>query len=115
MNANFLLLHFCTSAQAATELLDAERATLFIVDEEAKELWSRVAGGTSQEIRLPMTQGLAGEAAVKRRTCTQYEEGRVYMFNRLCIGVHGLCMGKRRTRREESISFTTCSVNATHM
>jgi hypothetical protein len=54
--------------QAATELLDAERATLFIVDEEAKELWSRVAGGTSQEIRLPMTQGLAGEAAVKRRT-----------------------------------------------
>eukprot|EP00980_Cylindrotheca_fusiformis_P014826 scaffold4031_cov135-Cylindrotheca_fusiformis.AAC.13 len=38
----------------------AERTTLFMLDEEKKELWSRVATGTSEIIKLPATQGIAG-------------------------------------------------------
>src|SRR5205807_2906380 len=33
-------------AQATTQLLDADRATIFIVDREKNEIWSRVALGT---------------------------------------------------------------------
>ena len=46
----------------ATELLDAERSTLFLHDTETNELWSRVAEGVSEkEIRFPATAGIAGE------------------------------------------------------
>ena len=42
----------------ATDLFDAQRATLFLVDERANELWSLVAGGTTDEIRFPMGSGI---------------------------------------------------------
>ena len=46
----------------ATELLDAERGTLFLYDPRADELWSRVAQGLdSKEIRIPSNVGIAGE------------------------------------------------------
>jgi adenylate cyclase len=46
---------------AATELLDAERSTLFVHDPEKKELWSRLADGlTMREIRIPESAGVAG-------------------------------------------------------
>lgn len=44
-----------------TETLDAERATLFMVDKEKNELWSRI--GTkikNKEIRFPASEGIAG-------------------------------------------------------
>jgi CheY-like chemotaxis protein len=47
-----------------TETLDAERATLFMVDKEKNELWSRI--GTrikSKEIRFPASDGIAGWVA----------------------------------------------------
>jgi adenylate cyclase len=48
---------------AATQLLDAERSTLFIYDPSKDELWSRVAEGTEQrQIRIPANAGLAGAA-----------------------------------------------------
>ena len=44
-------------------LLNADRCSLFIVDEAEKELWTRVAVGVDDTIRLPMTNaGLTGEA-----------------------------------------------------
>jgi len=44
-----------------TELLQAERSTLFLYDAEHDELWSRVAEGIEQrEIRFPATSGIAG-------------------------------------------------------
>lgn len=47
-----------------SEILDADRASLFLLDSEKKELWSKVAQGTKMaEIRFPMTAGLAGHAA----------------------------------------------------
>src|SRR5215472_13831238 len=46
---------------AATQLLDAERSTLFVYDSSTDELWSRVAEGTEQrQIRIPANAGIAG-------------------------------------------------------
>lgn len=46
---------------ASADLLDAERASLFVHDPEAGELWSRVtAGGEVEEIRFPDDTGIAG-------------------------------------------------------
>ncbi|MBV6512905.1 MAG: hypothetical protein FMNOHCHN_02423 [Ignavibacteriaceae bacterium] len=49
----------------ATDALNAERATLFIVDKKKRELWSRTGIGIEkQEIRFPMDRGIAGEVAL---------------------------------------------------
>src|SRR5208282_3722762 len=51
--------------RATTQLLDAERSTLFIYDPRKDELWSRVAEGTEQrQIRIPANAGIAGAAFV---------------------------------------------------
>ncbi|HYP36378.1 MAG TPA: GAF domain-containing protein [Stellaceae bacterium] len=50
---------------AATQLLDAERSTLFVYDPSTDELWSRVAEGTEhRQIRLPANAGIAGAAFI---------------------------------------------------
>ncbi len=47
-----------------TSLMEAERSTLFLVDEERGELWSKVTQGIlNQEIRLDLGQGIAGWVA----------------------------------------------------
>lgn len=48
------------------ELLGADRTTVFLIDEDHKELWSLVAkneGDGSLEIRIPISQGIAGQVA----------------------------------------------------
>lgn len=52
-------------AGAATDLLDAERATLYVVDEARHEIWSRaVTQGEFRELRLPIDgPGLAAAVA----------------------------------------------------
>jgi phosphoserine phosphatase RsbU/P len=43
---------------------DAERGTLFLVDEKSSEIWSLIAHGLEkQEIRLPLGKGIAGHVA----------------------------------------------------
>ena len=51
----------------AMELLDAERATLFLYEEETDELVSRIAA-EEDEIRVPADRGLAGAAAKSGET-----------------------------------------------
>jgi serine phosphatase RsbU (regulator of sigma subunit) len=49
---------------AATSHVGATRGTVYVCDEDRRELWSRVtAGGERLEIRLPYGQGLAGSVA----------------------------------------------------
>ncbi len=48
--------------QAAPEVLGCERASVFLYDRPANELYSKLATGV-QEIRLPADRGIAGEAA----------------------------------------------------
>ena len=45
-----------------TEVMEAERSTLFLIDEEKGELWSRIAQ-RAEEIRLPIGRGIAGTVA----------------------------------------------------
>eukprot|EP01135_Chromosphaera_perkinsii_P010537 Nk52_evm47s2152 gene=Nk52_evmTU47s2152 len=50
--------------QAARELVDADRCTLFLVDEATDELWSKIKGPNGLfEIRVPKAVGIAGHAA----------------------------------------------------
>src|ERR1700694_3835089 len=50
--------------QSAARVVEADRCTLFLVDRDRGELWSKVAQGVSmKEIRLPMGIGIAGAVA----------------------------------------------------
>ncbi|HLC26178.1 MAG TPA: ATP-binding protein [bacterium] len=51
-------------AVETTKVTGAERSTLFLVDWDRKEIWSKVAlGMASQEIRFPLNKGVAGYVA----------------------------------------------------
>ena len=75
-----LLLQIIATTTAA---LDADRSTLFVLDRQRQELWSKVAQGDGlTEIRLPVGTGLAGWAAAQGETINladAYEDSR---FNR---------------------------------
>jgi sigma-B regulation protein RsbU (phosphoserine phosphatase) len=43
--------------------LHVERGTLYFVDDQKKEIWTKIAGELSTEIRLPIGKGLAGTVA----------------------------------------------------
>lgn len=50
----------------SSELLDAERATLYLLDAEKGELWSKIAEGmgrAERTIRMPLGRGIAGYVA----------------------------------------------------
>ena len=50
--------------EQVSKLLDADRASLYLVDHDRKELWTKVAQGLDvQEIRVPMDKGIAGHVA----------------------------------------------------
>jgi adenylate cyclase len=52
--------------QTTSRIISAERSTLFLHDVKTDSLWSLVAEGLgTKEIRMPATQGLAGEAFQK--------------------------------------------------
>ncbi len=49
----------------AESQVEAERGSLFLVDEKAEEIWSLIAHGLEkQEIRLPLGKGIAGHVAM---------------------------------------------------
>ncbi len=52
------------------ELLNADRTTIFLLDEEKNELYTTIAkgdGGGSLEIRIPADKGIAGEVATFKK------------------------------------------------
>ncbi|HEY9696473.1 MAG TPA: adenylate/guanylate cyclase domain-containing protein [Trichocoleus sp.] len=52
------------------ELLNADRSTIFLLDDEKDELWSIMAkdeNGSNLELRLPKTVGIAGEVATSKQ------------------------------------------------
>lgn len=50
----------------AKQVLEADRCTIWIVDREKQQLWTRVAHGlqTGQTLRMPMGTGIAGQVAL---------------------------------------------------
>ncbi|MBN2358799.1 MAG: GAF domain-containing protein [Deltaproteobacteria bacterium] len=53
-------------AEASRRVVEADRCTLYIYDREAGELWSKIAHGESQKIRLAIGKGIAGFVARTR-------------------------------------------------
>ena len=51
-------------AQEATRLMDADRASIFLLDRQTNELWSKVALGSDEVLRFDARLGIAG-AVVK--------------------------------------------------
>ena len=49
--------------QEAAKVVEADRCSLFLLDAERNELWSRVAQGAQKEIRFPVGSGIAGTVA----------------------------------------------------
>jgi adenylate cyclase len=53
-----------TTTMHANELVQADRCTVFLVDEKKQQLWS-VSTDSGKEIRIPKTMGIAGECAME--------------------------------------------------
>jgi GAF domain-containing protein len=51
---------FETIMEEGHTMIGAERATLFMLDEDSGELWSRVATGTKGIIKVPKSAGIVG-------------------------------------------------------
>src|SRR5499426_3251120 len=51
-------------ADEATKHVDAERATIFILDKDKNELWAKVALGVENTIRFDSRLGIAGAALI---------------------------------------------------
>jgi sigma-B regulation protein RsbU (phosphoserine phosphatase) len=67
-----------TIVEATCEVLDCDRATIFLYDAATEELYSRVAKGVDA-IRFPADRGIAGQAA-KERACVNVPDA--YADNR---------------------------------
>ena len=60
-------------AREATRLMEADRATIFLLDREKQEMWSKVALGSEEVLRFDARLGIAGAVALTGQT-TNVEE-----------------------------------------
>src|SRR5271166_6287398 len=51
-------------AREAIDFLDCDRASIFLLDRERNELWSKVALGSEEILRFDAERGIAGRAAL---------------------------------------------------
>jgi hypothetical protein len=66
LSHNFVLIEVLENViEAARNALNADRGTVFLYDARRSELYSSVASG--EEIRFPVSAGIAGECARTRR------------------------------------------------
>ena len=68
-------------AREATSLLDCDRASIFLLDRERNELWSKVALGSDEILRFDARRGIAGNAALTGDTINvrdAYSDPRFY-------------------------------------
>jgi HD-GYP domain-containing protein (c-di-GMP phosphodiesterase class II) len=91
---------------SAAEVVDADRCTLFILDREKQELWSKVSQRAEGVIRVAVGVGIAGTVAQSNKSLNipdAYCDGR---FNRNIDAATGyrtssiLCVPMRSTRGE---------------
>ncbi|MFQ5788007.1 MAG: sigma 54-interacting transcriptional regulator, partial [Thermodesulfobacteriota bacterium] len=61
-----ILLDFLVNE--SSKLVDADRATLFLLDDKTNQLWSHLALGTSEIIRFDAKLGIAGESLSTGKT-----------------------------------------------
>src|SRR5215831_7143001 len=68
-------------AHEATRLLDCDRASIFLLDRERNELWSKVALGSDEILRFDAGVGIAGSAVSTGRAINvqdAYSDHRFY-------------------------------------
>jgi len=68
-------------AREATNLLDCDRASIFLLDRERNELWSKVALGSEEILRFDAHRGIAGTATQTGKTINvkdAYSDPRFY-------------------------------------
>ena len=68
-------------ARESTNLLDCDRASIFLLDRERNELWSKVALGSEEILRFDARMGIAGTAALTGNTINvrdAYSDPRFY-------------------------------------
>jgi Nif-specific regulatory protein len=68
-------------AREATKLLDCDRASIFLLDRERNELWSKVALGSDEILRFDAASGIAGAAVTGGRAINvldAYSDPRFY-------------------------------------
>ncbi|MGC4121357.1 MAG: HD domain-containing phosphohydrolase [Myxococcales bacterium] len=108
--------------EAATRVVDADRSSIFIIDREKKQLWTKVAQGTG-EIRIPLDTGIAGAVATSGKTVVIEDAYADPRFNRsvdqatgyktrniLCVptrGVTGDVTGVLQTLNKRQGDFTS--------
>lgn len=64
-----------------TEAMEAERSSLYIIDWEREEIWTKVAEQV-KEIRLPLGQGISGRVAETGEALNIYDAWELPYFNR---------------------------------
>src|SRR5256885_9545345 len=57
-------------ATEAAKLVDADRATIFLLDKEKGELWGKIALGVSETIRFDARLGIAGAVLISGKKLT---------------------------------------------
>jgi len=65
----------------ATKVIEADRGSLFLLDREREELWTKIAHG-SEEIRVPLGSGIAGTVAKTGEVINIPDAYREQRFNR---------------------------------
>ena len=68
-------------AREATSLLECERASIFLLDRDRNELWSKVALGSDEILRFDARRGIAGETALTGKSINvrdAYSDPRFY-------------------------------------
>jgi Nif-specific regulatory protein len=68
-------------AREATSFLDCDRSSIFLLDPERRELWSRVALGSDEVLRFDASHGIAGHAVSTGETVNvrdAYSDPRFY-------------------------------------
>jgi Nif-specific regulatory protein len=68
-------------ANEAAKLVDAERATLFLLDKEKGELWAKIALGVSEPIRFDARLGVAGAVIVSGKKLIVEDAYKSPLFN----------------------------------
>ncbi len=74
--------------ERSTEVMDADRGSLYVVDAERGEIWTRVAQGVG-EIRLPLGKGVAGRVAQTGESMRAADAYRVPEFDQTWDRKHG--------------------------
>ncbi|MGF1499342.1 MAG: GAF domain-containing protein [Elainellaceae cyanobacterium] len=95
------------------QILNADRTTIFLVDEEREELWSKIAQGEGEdllEIRVPINAGIAGHVATTGEYLNIADAYSHPLFNRDVDRQTGyrtrniLCMPIRSTDQQQVVA-----------